>query len=546
MTRLAFCLLGVFVICRIATGTGDESERIPFNLDAALGGGIVPLGTDVQATLKASVSAATPADLAKWVAKLDEASFPERESASREILKYLSTHTLATRIALEQATKSSSPEIRMRSKFLLQQGEDSQVLNGLMEWIALRKIPGVLPSLDQAPPGLWNQHRSERLPDIVESVATKDDLALLRKWRSHPLPAFRRSAAKALAKLGDTKELTPLAKDSDPYVRLEVALQLGRLSNPQCIDIFKELVANNDFIVRSKSGYALECLTGKYFGFSGSIDQALRDATVKAWREYDISNPHFPLVMPRSILSNAPFGENLYMLTSSPGEIRKYDLNGILKTKEPVPFSGRACDLLPLPGGRFLLAGETEDEEFSWKIIKNGKAIREQKRKTYACPSFLSNGNLLFCEETHAFELDEENREILNIPVSPGSGRNAWRTHYGTTLVASSLGVREHDRNGALVWQSKHRDDFVVCCQGLPNGNVLIVLTRSDRVIEVNREKQIVWEWSSGNRNPRDCFVLPNNNLLVASDRGALEVTRNKKVLWEIKDTNIWQVRRGN
>jgi hypothetical protein len=234
------------------------------------------------------------------------------------------------------------------------------------------------------------------------------------------------------------------------------------------------------------------------------------------------------------------------VLTTTPGEIRKYDRSGILIAKEPVPFSGRASDLLPIPGDRFLLAGETEDDEFSWKIVKDGKVIREQKRETYACPSFLSNGNILFCEETHAFELDENNREILNIPVSPGSGRNAWRTRYGTTLVASSRGVKEFDRKGTMVWESKHGNDFVVCCQGLPNGNVLVVLMRSNRVVELNRAKQIVWEWSSGTHRPRDCFVLPNNHVLISTDRGALEVTRNKKILWEIKDLNIWQVRRGD
>ena len=82
----------------------------------------------------------------------------------------------------------------------------------------------------------------------------------------------------------------------------------------------------------------------------------------------------------------------------------------------------------------------------------------------------------------------------------------AIRLDNGNTLVGCTLGnlVVEFDRNAKIIWQVTNDDlpgkPFNDCCgvQRLPNGNTVITAhhaTGNDvRLVEITREKQIVWE----------------------------------------------------
>ncbi len=65
--------------------------------------------------------------------------------------------------------------------------------------------------------------------------------------------------------------------------------------------------------------------------------------------------------------------------------------------------------------------------------------------------------------------------------------------------------------------------------QPLPSGNVLIT-SLTGRVIEVTREKKIVWECRHVGAS--DAFRLPNGNTLITGQNQFVEMTPDKKIVW--------------
>jgi len=53
------------------------------------------------------------------------------------------------------------------------------------------------------------------------------------------------------------------------------------------------------------------------------------------------------------------------------------------------------------------------------------------------------------------------------------------------------------------------------------------------KVLQVSADGKIEWEYAC--KNPQDCWRLPNGNTLFCFVSGALEVTPDKKVIWEYK-----------
>lgn len=95
------------------------------------------------------------------------------------------------------------------------------------------------------------------------------------------------------------------------------------------------------------------------------------------------------------------------------------------------------------------------------------------------------------------------------------------------------------------MWSHDFERDRVVCCQGMRNGNVLVIFSGSNRAIELTHDGEIVWSWSPPRGVLRDCFMLPSGHLLATTTAGAMEIARGKQILWEIEEAGIWQVRRG-
>lgn len=183
----------------------------------------------------------------------------------------------------------------------------------------------------------------------------------------------------------------------------------------------------------------------------------------------------------------------------------------------------------------------------------------------------LKNGLTMIAEtgNRRIIEVDKDNKVVHEVPLSvdePNSHRDTRlvrKLDNGHYLVAheGDNTVREYDPKGAVVWSYKldlngqertpghdgHGAE-VFCAIRLKNGDTLIAGGNNNRVFEVTPDKKTVWSIE------RDelpgihlCWVttlemLPNGHLIFGNTHAGpnnpqlIEVTRDKKVVWTLKD----------
>jgi outer membrane protein assembly factor BamB len=169
----------------------------------------------------------------------------------------------------------------------------------------------------------------------------------------------------------------------------------------------------------------------------------------------------------------------------------------------------------------------------------------------------LENGLTMIAESGAAriVEVDRDGKVVHRIALSvpnPDAHRDTRLvrpTPNGNYLVAhEALGLaREYDRTGKIVWEYNVGTKLYSAVR-LKNGNTLIGTGDGHRVIEVNAEKEIVWQlqekelpgvqlaWitmvdrlDNGNTWIVNCHAGPENPQV-------LEVSPAKKVVWTLKD----------
>lgn len=135
-------------------------------------------------------------------------------------------------------------------------------------------------------------------------------------------------------------------------------------------------------------------------------------------------------------------------------------------------------------------------------------------------------------------------KHILNYPlgVSRLNNGNILVVDGGVLSEECSKGAKimEINRQGDVVWVYDQGLTFPHSAQRLPSGNTLITDTRNDRVIEVNPQGNIVWDTSVVNPTmklsyPNDAHILANGTILI-SDRdghGIIEINRRGEIVWQ-------------
>jgi len=124
----------------------------------------------------------------------------------------------------------------------------------------------------------------------------------------------------------------------------------------------------------------------------------------------------------------------------------------------------------------------------------------------------------------------------------------------GNTLISDGGDVTgngseavEVDPLGNIVWQFDDggKLSFLHSARLMQNGNILMTDTNNNRVIEVTREKQIVFttdQWGNGMLSdgshlayPNDAYELPDDSLFICerNNNRAIKVDRRGNVLWE-------------
>jgi hypothetical protein len=175
----------------------------------------------------------------------------------------------------------------------------------------------------------------------------------------------------------------------------------------------------------------------------------------------------------------------------------------------------------------------------------------------------LPNGNTLITDAGGAFYT---NTDESIMEISP-DGELAWqylgdmvfphsaeRLPNGDTLISDTTNNRvfQVDQAGEIVWSSDDwnggtgdLDDgshlhYPNDAELLTNGNLLITDRNNDRVLEVDHEGRVVWQYGELNR-PHNGDRLPNGNTLVVNseDDLVIEVNQAGEIVWSFGENGI-------
>jgi outer membrane protein assembly factor BamB len=129
-------------------------------------------------------------------------------------------------------------------------------------------------------------------------------------------------------------------------------------------------------------------------------------------------------------------------------------------------------------------------------------------------------------------------------PPLPGCSDPVNRCPDNRVIVVNEKGqiIWQYGQDGGVAGASFDQLNVPVAATFLPNGHVLITDQSNERVIEVNREKQIVWQYGvtgfvgSGFdelNNPNSAELLENGHILIADENNnrAIEVDREFHII---------------
>jgi outer membrane protein assembly factor BamB len=152
--------------------------------------------------------------------------------------------------------------------------------------------------------------------------------------------------------------------------------------------------------------------------------------------------------------------------------------------------------------------------------------------------------------ERYIYVADHNVRKVLKIKVdgtvaweaANNNGHDVQVLENGHVLVNCPPGVREYAPDGKIVWEAgKEVAADPESAQRLANGNTLIADNATHRVIEIDKDKKLVWSFDVPNSNHRRTPTmrqvrrLENGNTLIAASTldKVIEVSPSKEIVWE-------------
>jgi outer membrane protein assembly factor BamB len=160
----------------------------------------------------------------------------------------------------------------------------------------------------------------------------------------------------------------------------------------------------------------------------------------------------------------------------------------------------------------------------------------------------LPGGNVLIVHGAVIEEVNRDRKVVRRIGrPTVVSAESAQRLPNGHTVIADNgrMKVIEIDRDGKLIWEfavpndNKRKQPTMRQVRRLANGNTLICASTEDRVLEVSPEKKVVWSYPVP--FPYLATRLPNGNTLISSGDGygsprgffVIEVDPAGKTVWK-------------
>lgn len=240
-------------------------------------------------------------------------------------------------------------------------------------------------------------------------------------------------------------------------------------------------------------------------------------------------------------------------------KIAEVSADGTVKWEFPVDVPQ---DVWRLPNGHVLFSharGAKEIDPVTKAVVWEYKA--PEGAEIHNCQPIPGNRVMIAeCGTKRIIEVDRAGKIVKEIPFVTTSGdthhhvriaRKLKNGNYLLSLNAERV-VKELDPTGKELRVIKVDGD-PYCALRLPNGNTLIGAGDGHKIIEVDSKDNIVWSVNENDipghtlRFVADLQRLPNGNTVICNWQGhghvheqsqIFEITRDKKVVWEMNDND--------
>src|SRR5665213_629606 len=182
------------------------------------------------------------------------------------------------------------------------------------------------------------------------------------------------------------------------------------------------------------------------------------------------------------------------------------------------------------------------------KINDDGKLLWEADNNNGHDVQLLKNGDVLVNCPPGVREYSPDGKIVWEVGKEVVSGaESAQRLDNGHTVIADNGKHRviEIDKNKKIVWSfdvpnsNERKSPTMRQVRRLENGNTLICASTLDKVIEISPEGKTVWEYALP--FPYLATRLPNGNTIMSSGDGygspqgffVIEVDKNGKTVWK-------------
>ena len=477
------------------------------------------------------------------IAQLGNEVYSARIQAQRELIRL-------PQLPIEPLTKalrSENREVAYRAKIVLDNGipERERVLRTVVTVVQEEKIKGVCRELlELAELFADNRGISIACRRALLATAAAVDEPIFRKALDSDSKAQQRLAMACLrktAKGGSADEFLAWAEDKslDGIVRFEAAIAGADMGNRRSIPVLIELMENDNINLRAQANTALKKFTGQNFLFAAYDKLPSRTAKIAKWREWfegdgQEAKLYFPLAEIRLARSN--LNGNMLVAMGYRNKVIEYSPDG----KEVWSFDAQgAWSAEKMENGNVLIAAYQEGRVI--EVSPEKKVVWEHKVPGVLNARPLENGNVLISSHSGqtVTEVTHGGEEVWKYKADRNC-HDAIRLENGNTVIALDHKVIEVDKEKEIVWEYDAKQAYGI--DVLENGNVLIAQLAA-AVIEVDRQtKKIVWQYDG--KQVADVFRLENGNTLIVNSTKCFEVTPDKKVVWEKENFNYGTARR--
>jgi hypothetical protein len=347
----------------------------------------------------------------------------------------------------------------------------------------------------------------------------------------------RAAAAFALARLDDItvkKRVQPLLDDKESIVRLRAAegLLLGR--DQRAVPTLIALLGDNDARISSRAEEILYLVAGDK---SPAPNLEYADKWREAWHAWWKKNENIDL---SKYADRPPFLGLALIPEMHAGKVFECDKKG--KPRWSIDGLTLPIDAQSLPGGRVLIAELTGNRVT--ERDRAGKTLWTHPIKSPIACARLANGQTFIGTNYSLLTVTKDNKETVYYKPEQGYYiHSVQRLANGHSVMVSMAGeVREVDTKGSVIRRvplANLGGGGNWCgIESVPGNRYLVV--RSGQVHEIDYTGKSHWDHAL----PSACYAsrLPNGNTLIVCSERVVEVDRFKKVVWERKtDKSIWR-----